>query len=1194
MSAAFNAGSKYQCAVNFMWLDHFILASPHVPVNEDSVQGLIGQYFTKPSVIPADAPVHVVAGDVAKAEHAVEQKKLRILSPPEMVMAVLLQRDIKTSDMDVLHEWAEALAACPCVFHKIDNEDERHIASLQLRENISQNFASMRMSALQKVFDIQGLMAAKTSLTKEQVVAHYATVRYAKNSEPVKARFVDDALYVLKHALPNPKVQSIVLKMENYGPANPFDSVCKLQKIAKRAGGSKENLEWCFQILQDFWEAGCYAEDKFADRALDGKQPRCDGKGTVDLLVAKREVLVYLTGELLDSLFKDDDKAVIRNTCRCVESFREKCGYQCAPVGLQWKAGLAKPVDMMLQLIEVAVYSQDLDPAIFSGVRQRKDAKGIVETQPFSDKIEAVRRAIQEAQQPDRYSLAQAACPSEEAEDSEREADLDGNEPPSDLVREWQTLQGQKNIVDSYVTKCWNTLDTIVKLEVEPAEGLADFIQERLKGSACQAIRDKAKTDEAPSNSSSYAMLIYDMKSAGEASSHPSTRLPPLRQNGEHLKDFIRGSLAANVGHMKDDLADADLWVIPDGMSRPAEGRPPPLIFKDIMKRDDGQLPSAARELDLCTAGPPCQPYNHRKRQTPELHARKFLDFGHPLELILFHLNSLTEENGSQYYSVSYRVLDTSVTGGLPQARRRTYIAGWRRSAQQRPFQWPRSLPCMSLHEVLVEDAQSSTAVARAPTEAGQGRLKANMAKAARKIFKSTQSCAALQETSAAAGGLPPTRPAVSVYLCTSCLWRHEQLKIALVPNIAMISEHTAEVRWVIITAPGTGEEVTLQALQESLGDYHGAGHRGGSDASGPAGVEGLQQVRLTLGFVDTRATGGAFHMSFAKNASHMLGRKEAVSRAVNEGDASSVILVNLDCDNIIGPKFLPALLETFANPRLQILQARGYDEEPGVLGSGYQDIDFLKRVDAWASASATRRGGGGYRGSLQCGKGAAAAHDAVRFAIDNDLHNKARERGDAKLDHVSNEAKAPKADALAGLPRAPPPPLASGLAHLNKPIYVFSYDQAVVDRLLGVLGQSLLRQRRQEARDDSLRLADIMMEIAGLKTSVAQHPKWGDWIQSMAKILTRRLPASVSVAIGVFCNKGRHRSVSCVFLLALALRKLGFTHVLDLRLMAQLWQYGTRDNCQECRANYDAKLRLGDETASMLLRALQARAAVQ
>ena len=127
------------------------------------------------------------------------------------------------------------------------------------------------------------------------------------------------------------QVQSIVLKMENYGPANPFDSVCKLQKIAKRAGGSKENLEWCFQILQDFWEAGYYAEDKFADRALDGKQPRCDGKGTVDLLVAKQQVLVYLTGELLDSLFKDDDKAVIRNTCRCVESFREKCGYINAP-----------------------------------------------------------------------------------------------------------------------------------------------------------------------------------------------------------------------------------------------------------------------------------------------------------------------------------------------------------------------------------------------------------------------------------------------------------------------------------------------------------------------------------------------------------------------------------------------------------------------------------------------------------------------------------------------------------------------------------------------------------------------------------------------------------------------------------------------------------------------------------------------
>ncbi len=45
--------------------------------------------------------------------------------------------------------------------------------------------------------------------------------------------------------------------------------------------------------------------------------------------------------------------------------------------------------------------------------------------------------------------------------------------------------------------------------------------------------------------------------------------------------------------------------------------------------------------------------------------------------------------DASASYEVHWRILDTSVEGGLPQHRPRLYIVGMRRSCMQRPFSWP-------------------------------------------------------------------------------------------------------------------------------------------------------------------------------------------------------------------------------------------------------------------------------------------------------------------------------------------------------------------------------------------------------------------------------------------------------------------------------------------------------------------------
>ena len=38
-------------------------------------------------------------------------------------------------------------------------------------------------------------------------------------------------------------------------------------------------------------------------------------------------------------------------------------------------------------------------------------------------------------------------------------------------------------------------------------------------------------------------VISYDLKVVGEASPHPATRLPPLRQNGDRLKLLLRACI---------------------------------------------------------------------------------------------------------------------------------------------------------------------------------------------------------------------------------------------------------------------------------------------------------------------------------------------------------------------------------------------------------------------------------------------------------------------------------------------------------------------------------------------------------------------------------------------------------------------------------------------------------------------------
>ena len=155
----------------------------------------------------------------------------------------------------------------------------------------------------------------------------------------------------------------------------------------------------------------------------------------------------------------------------------------------------------------------------------------------------------------------------------------------------------------------------------------------------------------------------------------------------------------------------------------------------------------------------------------------------------------------------------------------------------------------------------------------------------------------------------------------------------------------STRLRWCIVLAEDGSEQQCLQRLYTVLG------------------LQGTEELDVRLCFADMRQTDGYFHGSFAKNTSHRFGI-ECIDP--QDGDLSQHVLVNLDCDIVLPPSFAESVLSRFRSPTLQLLgcrgkqsattgrlairasafvQINGYDQEPGILGSGFQDVDLRDRV---------------------------------------------------------------------------------------------------------------------------------------------------------------------------------------------------------------------------------------------------------
>jgi len=225
-------------------------------------------------------------------------------------------------------------------------------------------------------------------------------------------------------------------------------------------------------------------------------------------------------------------------------------------------------------------------------VKNRRDAESMFGAAPLNSLVVEIDEAF----------TADGGAPGGGGDDDDDEGGgdnvVDGRAPADEslpdnvatvVLKVAKSSSADKEKINNYVTQCWRKVDTYIELLHESSDvtGTTD----RLKATAVNKLRIVRQPTE--SKLRRFVLIVYDLKCAGEASSHPATRLPPLRGNGDHL---IKQCLRAALDAVDDaDIPDRDMYMIFDGGRPGLKGQ----LLSGFVAPDGSVLPKSVRGLLL-------------------------------------------------------------------------------------------------------------------------------------------------------------------------------------------------------------------------------------------------------------------------------------------------------------------------------------------------------------------------------------------------------------------------------------------------------------------------------------------------------------------------------------------------------------------------------------------------------------------
>ena len=262
-------GQKYAAAGNFFWMDVIWLANHRIPINSGQIREI--QRFSLPALQPPSYfPFEVTVAVEDAAEEQLRPQYQR-LSPAEPIHALLfsIQAAVKSkADQSVLQAWRRVLLTVPFSFEVVALGEPRFWRAQNLREEAVEHGLTVRLSTVQRIYDIAGFKAAKDSvaganLGADKIAALYEKhLKQAKGAETINKTFVDIAITVHKRLLSLDSCRQILAACDvEFITDNPWKSIYALQALVDRAS-SAGLIQWSLEGLMDGWRM------KFLDKSV--------------------------------------------------------------------------------------------------------------------------------------------------------------------------------------------------------------------------------------------------------------------------------------------------------------------------------------------------------------------------------------------------------------------------------------------------------------------------------------------------------------------------------------------------------------------------------------------------------------------------------------------------------------------------------------------------------------------------------------------------------------------------------------------------------------------------------------------------------------------------------------------------------------------------------------------------------------
>ena len=564
--AAIGKTGRYKSAGNIWWINTLKGSGfNRVPVNPASIVLLQSHYFERPSPFPEPIVIAVGTGD-----KPLEMKgRLERVSPEEMEHALILKianRIDNGCPRQELEEWRKVCLTVSIVFLLIDNATDRMWKSVALRESLSANYTSMSRSALQRIWEIvecrQMYEKSTGSINNNRLAELFnQKVQMSPTSEPVTPGLVGMAMQTYNRLLKiEPACSIIQLADETWMKLSPFNSITKLSLIASKAVNSNMAV-WLLSSIVDNIHNGQSAPTDYTARSL--SEPR--GRGLLAFFELKSDLKKFLLDEWLEKYkFSPAAKSLIRQSMESHSVFRCHFGFPGDDdIDLSWQAGWTAAESLACRFIGDAIYGTAHDPTIKQGMRNGKSSDELLGIATLQESVSAIddiqHKILEEAGRDNRESKTEK---SEDVEGGDSEV-LQPVGKKSTLNRQAEfnadiVMGGVEKMSDnrkSAIEKFKSRANEIVRAGVVFLSDADLNSSSKVKQAIDNSFLGAKKPDE-----NRNIIVLYDIKTGGEAITSPSCIRPSFRQS--HYKKMVQSFLA--LGESNEGIPEGYIFVIFD------------------------------------------------------------------------------------------------------------------------------------------------------------------------------------------------------------------------------------------------------------------------------------------------------------------------------------------------------------------------------------------------------------------------------------------------------------------------------------------------------------------------------------------------------------------------------------------------------------------------------------------------------